>query len=178
MVPVLKKDGTLRWTVDYRGENKQTIPGSFPTPRIDILLANLGGSSVFSTVDAAQAYHNISVCGDSQPITAFVCAFGTYLFNRMPFGLMNVGAEFWRLMLKVADHVDNPGFSAYLDDELLHTEEQGGHFRLLGKIFRAHRVSRIKINVQKTHLFQDYLGFEISGQGIRLPDKVIRDIKE
>ncbi|HSG06259.1 MAG TPA: reverse transcriptase family protein, partial [Nitrospiria bacterium] len=181
LVPVLKKDGTLRWTVDYRGVNKQTIPDSFPTPRIDTLLADLGGSSVFSTVDAAQAYHNISVCEDSQPITAFVCAFGTYLFNRMPFGLMNAGAEFSRLMLKVADHVDDPGFSAYLDDELLHTEEQGGHFKLLGKVFRAHRASGIKINARKTHLFQDkvdYLGFEISGQGIRLPDKVIRDIRE
>ena len=28
---------------------------------------------------------------ESQPITAFVCAFGTFLFERMPFGLINAG---------------------------------------------------------------------------------------
>ena len=70
-----------------------TVPDSFPTPRIDSLIDSLGGSAVFSSLDAAQAYHNISVSPESQPITAFVCAFGTlnykgfhnrYLDNSVP----------------------------------------------------------------------------------------------
>ena len=181
LVPILKKDGTLRWMVDYRGVNKQTIPDSFPTPRIDTLLAQPGGVVSIQHCERSSGISQHQCLREKSAHHRVRCAFGTYLFNRMPFGLMNAGAEFSRLMLKVADHVEDPGFSAYLDDELLHTEEQGGHFRLLVKVFRAHRASGIKINKQKTHLFQDkvdYPGFEISRQGLKLPGKVIRDIKE
>ena len=45
LVPVLKKDNMLRWTVDYRLVNRVTVPDSFPTPRIDALLEGLGGSA-------------------------------------------------------------------------------------------------------------------------------------
>ena len=85
-MPVKKKDRSWRWTIDYRAVNRVTVPDSFPTPRIDSLIDSLGGSAVFSSLDAAQAYHNISVSPESQPITAFVCAFGTFLFERMSFG--------------------------------------------------------------------------------------------
>ena len=44
-----------------------------------------------------------------------------FLFERMPFGLINAGAEYSRLMSKVVDWVDDPGFESYLDDEILHT---------------------------------------------------------
>ena len=40
---------------------------------------------------------------DSQEVTAFICAFGTFIFERMPFGLINAGAEYSRLMCKLVD---------------------------------------------------------------------------
>ena len=46
-VPVFKKVGSLRWTVDYRG-NKQTIPDSFPNPRI--VLRGLGSNPTAATI--------------------------------------------------------------------------------------------------------------------------------
>ena len=51
LVPVKKKDGSWRWTIDYRAVNKVTVPDSFPTPRIDSLIDSLGGSAVFSSLD-------------------------------------------------------------------------------------------------------------------------------
>ena len=47
MVLVRKKDGTLRFCVEYRGLNAVTKSDKFPIPRIDHILDQLGESQVF-----------------------------------------------------------------------------------------------------------------------------------
>ena len=96
LVPVLKKDGSTRWAVDYRRLNQCTVPDSFPTPRIADVMEGLAGSRVFSNLDAAQAYHNVHIEPGSQDLTVFVCLFGLFAFRRMPFRLRNAGAAYCR----------------------------------------------------------------------------------
>ena len=45
---VKKKDGSSRLCVDYRQLNKLTIKNKYPLPRIDDLMDQLHGASVFS----------------------------------------------------------------------------------------------------------------------------------
>ena len=47
MVPVLKKDGSVRWAIDYRALNLRTVADSFPTPKIEEVIACFAGSRVF-----------------------------------------------------------------------------------------------------------------------------------
>ena len=49
IVLVRKKDGTYRCCVDYRELNAVTKPDSYPLPRIDDLLDQLGDTKFFST---------------------------------------------------------------------------------------------------------------------------------
>ena len=51
IVVVRKKDGRVRFCVDYRKLNSITYKGTYPLPRIDNMLDTLAGSQWFSTLD-------------------------------------------------------------------------------------------------------------------------------
>ena len=78
LVPVMKKDGTVCWAIDFRALNLPTIPDSFPTPNIAAVLQTFAGSKCFSTLETSQAYKNIPVRENCQSMTAFVCYFSSF----------------------------------------------------------------------------------------------------
>lgn len=58
---VKKKDGTMTMCINYWELNKVTIKNKYPLPRIDDLLDQLQGASVFSKIDLQSGYHNVRV---------------------------------------------------------------------------------------------------------------------
>ena len=85
VVLVRKKDGSLRFCVDYRKLNSVTKPNVFPMPRINDMLDQLGKSKYFSTLDLAAGYWQIRMEPSSQEKTAFIVPQGLYEFRVMPF---------------------------------------------------------------------------------------------
>ena len=135
LVPGTKKSGETRWVLDFRRVNDLTVTDSFPTPNISEILNSLGKSKYFSTLDASQAYHTIEVEESSRPITAFVTTFGLNQFLRMPFGLRNAGASYFRFVQRLVDVLGVPGIAAYLDDVLGHSEDLDTHVNLFRLVF-------------------------------------------
>ena len=54
---VKKKDGTLRWCIDYKQLNKVTMKNKYLFPRIDDLFDQMRGAKVFSKIYLRSGYH-------------------------------------------------------------------------------------------------------------------------
>ena len=101
IVLVPKKDGSLRFCVDYRRLNSITKKDVYPLPRIEDILVTLGKAKYFSTLDLASGYWQIKLDPASAQKTAFTSHCGLHEFTRMPFGLCNAPGTFQRLMQTV-----------------------------------------------------------------------------
>ena len=56
VVMVQKKEGTLRFCIDYRELNKVTRKDTYSLPRVDDLLDQIGHSRYFTTLHLASGY--------------------------------------------------------------------------------------------------------------------------
>ena len=99
VILVWKKDGTLRFCIDFRYLNACTKKDSYPIPKCPETMESLVGARYFSTMDLKSGFWQVKVSEDSHQYTAFtVGSMGVYKFLHMPYGLCNVPATFQHLM--------------------------------------------------------------------------------
>ena len=98
IVLVIKKDGGVRFCVDYRKLNKVAKFDACPMPRIEKLIDTVGPAKVISTLDLAKGYWQIPMDKGSRDKTAFTIPFGLYEFEVMSFGLHSAPATFQRMI--------------------------------------------------------------------------------
>ena len=83
IVSVKKSNGSYRFCVDYRKLNAVTRKDVFPLPRIEDLIDKLGGSCVFTCLDAASGYWQVRMSTGSRAKTAFITQSGLYSFRTL-----------------------------------------------------------------------------------------------
>lgn len=123
--PVLfvpKKDGKLRFCIDYRKLNEATVKDSYPIPRMDDCLDSLGDATIFTGLDAYSGYWQMNVAKEDRPKTAFTCHAGTFQCVRMPFGLTNAPATFQRGLDMVLNKYKWKTCLVYLDDVIIYSK--------------------------------------------------------
>jgi len=116
IVVVSKKDGSLRFWVDYRKSNSVTRRDAYPLPRIDSCLDALNGTQFFSAFDLRASYHQVLMDMKDADKTLFIVRTGTYRFRRVPFGLCNAGSTFQRVMDLALNGLNFNMCLVYLDD--------------------------------------------------------------
>jgi len=176
VVLVSKKDGSLRFCIDYRRLNAITKRDVYPLPRIDDALAALEGNIYFSTFDMCAGYHQCKMHPDSKEKTAFIVDSGLYHWNVMPFGLSNSGATFQRLMDAVFAGLKWKSLLVYIDDVIVFSKSFDSHMKDLEEVFARMSKAQLKFKTNKCFILQSevkYLGHIVNKNGIRAdPDKV------
>lgn len=171
IVVVEKKDGGHRFCVDFRKLNAITKPVAVPLPLIDDILALLGKSVCFSTLDLRSGYWQVALDEVDREKGAFTCHLGLFNFRVMPFGLSNAPGIFTQLMSIVLEGLE--GFAmAYLDDVLVFSKTPDEHIKHLEKVMERLREHNLKVKLPKCQFMKDetkYLGFIIDKEGIK-PD--------
>ena len=116
---LVRQKGKIRICVDFRDLNKGTIADIYPQDRADEILASFKGKKYFSTLDATSGYWQVGIEEASRHLTAFRTKKGTFMWRRLPFGLINAPAHYNRWMEKVLAGL--PVFR-YVDDIIIATE--------------------------------------------------------
>jgi hypothetical protein len=101
IVMVTKKDGSLRFCVDFRKLNKVTKISKYPLTNPMSCFEKLNKAFYFTSLDLAAAYWTVPMNEEDKEKTAFTVRSGKFEFNVMPFGLTNAVATFCALMDKI-----------------------------------------------------------------------------
>jgi len=80
--------------------NKAVKMERFILPSTDEMTAQLNGSTIFSSLDAASGFWQIPLDKDSQRLTTFITPYGRYCFKRLPFGINSPPEIFQRKMVE------------------------------------------------------------------------------
>jgi hypothetical protein len=173
---IKKRDGSLRFCVDYRRLNSRTVKDSYPLPRIDTCLESLGGSRYFSTLDLRSGYWQSEIAEEDRDKTAFSTRSGQYRFVVLSMGLANAPSQFQRLMDLVLAGLNFEACLVYLDDIICFSKTFEQHLQRLGAIFDRLVAANLLLTAQKCSLFQPevhFLGHVVGRSGIAAdPSKI------
>ena len=139
-----KKDGGLRFCIDYCWLNKKTIRNWYPLQLPEEMMDRLGCAWVFSKIDMKSGYWQVPICEEDIPKTAFRTRWGLFEFLVMPFGVTNAPAQFMHLVQDVLHGYLDVFVVVFIDDILVYSKnteehvEHVEHLRLIFKRLRKH----------------------------------------
>ena len=140
-------------------------------PTVDDVIHQVKGSSVFSKLDAASGFWQISLDRETEKLTTFVTPFGRYFFTHLPFGISLAPEIFQRIMNEIIS--DIKGIICYFINILCHdsaTTEK--HTLLLNQVKKRLQDIGLQLNNDKCEYYKSeihFLGHVINKDGVK-PD--------
>jgi len=124
-----------------------------------------------SFLDGFSGFNQISVHLDDQEKTAFTTPWGTFMYAKIPFGLMNAGATFQRAMDIAFVGEKDKFVLIYLDDIIVYSSSHQNYLQHLKKVFLKCRRFGILVNPQKSQFSLNegkLLGHIVYATGIQI----------
>ncbi|XP_052726161.1 uncharacterized protein LOC128194648 [Vigna angularis] len=178
---VKKKVDSSRLCIDYRQLNKLTIKNKYPLPRIDDLLDQLHGATIFSKIDLRSGYHQIRVKEGDVQKTAFRSRYGHYEYVVMSFSVTNAPAIFMDYMNRIFRPYLDKFVVVFIDDILIYSkscEEHEEHLRMVLGVLREKelyaKLSKCKFWMKEVQ----FLGHVVSAGGISVDPAKVRAMLE
>lgn len=119
LVPIRKKNREIRLCVDFRNLNRCSLKDNYTLPKMDHILQRVVGAKRISMLDGYSGYNQISVVEEDKKKMTFTNTWGTFMYEKIPFGLMNAVATFQRAMNIAFIGEEDNFLVIYLDEEYL-----------------------------------------------------------
>ena len=179
MVPVAKKNGDPRRTIDYQKINNATLRETHYTPTPFNIVSRVPKNSLKTVLDAWNGYHSLLLADESKDATTFITQWGRYRYKRAPQGFHASGDAYTsRFDIITADFKD---VSRCVDDSLLCSKDIESAFWETYEYIKHCSDNGIVFNVDKFQFAADvceYAGFELVPDGFRPPERKLKVIKE
>jgi hypothetical protein len=179
LVTVRNKNDEIRLCVDFRNLNRSSLKDNYPLPKMDHVLEKVAGDNQMSMIDGFSGYNQIAVHQDDKEKTTFTTPWGTFMYDKMPFGLMNVGDTFqWAMDITFVGERDK-FVVIYLDDLTVFSKSDAEHLTHLRQTFEKCQKFGLSLNPKKSHFVMQegkLLGHIVSKEGIKIDPKRVEAI--
>ena len=159
----------LRFTVDLRGPNSNTIPIQSAMPHLESLMQEIQGSTCFANVDLAHGYWQIPLAEESQEMMSIQTPLGIYSSRRLLQGGSDSGNHFQAVLgEKFQGRVKN--LIQWLDDFLFYSKDEEGLLNDIQNFLQVCQEINLKVHAEKSHLFSKrvhFCGRIITPEGIQ-----------
>ena len=179
--PVLirKRDGKLRYCIDFRRLNSLTKKVCFALPLVSDCVDSLAGNKFMSTLDMASGYWQVRIKPEHSERTAFITKYGLYEFVRMPFGLCNAPSTFQRAMNLVLRGLTWKTALAFLDDVMVLGKSFDEHLENLEEVLNRFRQYNLKLKPKKCSFFRTkakFLGRIVGENTVEIDPETIEPV--
>jgi hypothetical protein len=144
------------------------------------ILQRVTGASRMSMIDGFYGYNQVSILHEDKENTTISTPWGTFMYAKIPFGLMNAGATFQRAMDIYFIGEKDKFVVIYLDDITMFSQSDKEHYDHLKIVFLKCRRFSLSLNPKKT-LFSmkegKLLGHIVSVEGVRIDSSGVEDIQ-
>ena len=147
VILVKKRDGSMRFAIDYRKLNDVTVKDSYPMPNVRDIVDRMKGSEYFSKMDMASAYWAIPIREEDKEKTAFFNPRSLFEMNVLAFGLCNSQATYQRTMDKTFEDVTE--VDSFIDDVIQYAKGFDDMLSTLREVFTRFQENNLQMRVDK-----------------------------
>jgi hypothetical protein len=183
-----KKGGGNSWRLNVDLRDLNSCTGSdgtgWPLPKIDEMLRRVGEKKpkYFGVIDLTSGYWQAGLEPASWKYTAFRTFMGLFEFTRIPMGAKKAPSFFqWLIAGIVLAGLIYIICESYLDDVLLHGQNEDDFCENLGKVLEAFDRKNVKANPQKTKLGLEQIevvGHVVNSEGMTFTREKIDSVLE
>ncbi|KAG2194345.1 hypothetical protein INT47_011512 [Mucor saturninus] len=165
---IRRATGGLRLIYDLRGINKNIVIEDFPMPNVFDVVTSFHGKKYFTVLDLANGFRQVALHEDPKQYTGFICKYGMFEHNRIPFGLSLSPGFFNRSLMNILGPYIGKYFYLLVDDVIIGTDTVELHAFTLNLLLELLAKANLKLKWAKAEIFKTeitYLGHRISAEG-------------